>query len=264
MTDPDTTTKPSRTLWALAAAVALMLHLGCVAFAVANLHTDEADDELGAPGLEIGLDLAAPRAEATDLPPGPDSEASAASPAQQEQKAELKQSELPKDTPTETDDPDRVVAPDATKKPQEDEPVKPTTQATASTESVASEATAMPTSETAVQSEHSTTLAQGSGEAKQRVRTTWQKELSAHLDRHKRYPTDRVQQAAEITVAFTIDRNGHLLSSSVVKSSGDASFDAAALAMLKRSDPLPPPPPLIADDGLSFTVPVIFRVKGKG
>ncbi len=80
MTDPDTTTKPSRILWALAAAVALMLHLGCVAFAIANRHTDEADDDLGAPGLEIGLDLAAPRAEATDLPPGPDSEAATASP----------------------------------------------------------------------------------------------------------------------------------------------------------------------------------------
>jgi hypothetical protein len=34
--------------------------------------------------------------------------------------------------------------------------------------------------------------------------------------------------------------------------------------MVRRSDPLPAPPPLIADDGLSFTVPVIFRVKGKG
>jgi hypothetical protein len=32
--------------------------------------------------------------------------------------------------------------------------------------------------------------------------------------------------------------------------------------MVKRSDPVPPPPALIADDGLTFTVPVIFRVKG--
>jgi protein TonB len=50
----------------------------------------------------------------------------------------------------------------------------------------------------------------------------------------------------------------------VVKGSGDAAFDEAAVAMVRRSDPLPAPPPLIADDGLSFTVPVIFRVKGKG
>jgi hypothetical protein len=33
--------------------------------------------------------------------------------------------------------------------------------------------------------------------------------------------------------------------------------------MLQRSDPVPPPPPLIADDGLAFTLPVVFRVKGR-
>jgi outer membrane biosynthesis protein TonB len=41
-------------------------------------------------------------------------------------------------------------------------------------------------------------------------------------------------------------------------------FDEAALAMIHRSDPVPPPPPLVADEGLSFTLPVIFRVKGHG
>jgi protein TonB len=50
----------------------------------------------------------------------------------------------------------------------------------------------------------------------------------------------------------------------VIKGSGDAAFDNAALAMLKRSDPLPQPPPLVADEGLTFTLPVIFRIKGKG
>ena len=49
----------------------------------------------------------------------------------------------------------------------------------------------------------------------------------------------------------------------IEKSSGDTAFDEAALAMVKRSDPVPAPPPLIADEGLSFTLPVIFRVKGK-
>ena len=33
--------------------------------------------------------------------------------------------------------------------------------------------------------------------------------------------------------------------------------------MVGRSDPVPPPPPLVADEGLSFTLPVIFKVKGK-
>ena len=34
--------------------------------------------------------------------------------------------------------------------------------------------------------------------------------------------------------------------------------------MIKRSDPVPQPPPLVADEGLNFTLPVIFRVKGGG
>ena len=41
-------------------------------------------------------------------------------------------------------------------------------------------------------------------------------------------------------------------------------FDEAALAMLKRADPVPQPPPLVADEGLSFTLPVVFRVKPHG
>jgi len=50
---------------------------------------------------------------------------------------------------------------------------------------------------------------------------------------------------------------------SIVRGSGDTSFDNAALAMLQRSDPVPAPPALVADEGLSFTLPVVFRVKGR-
>ena len=64
-------------------------------------------------------------------------------------------------------------------------------------------------------------------------------------------------------MSFVLDRTGHILSSRIVRGSGDASFDAAALAMLQRSDPVPQPPPRVADEGLNFTMPVIFRVKGK-
>ncbi|UTD30238.1 energy transducer TonB [Bradyrhizobium sp. WD16] len=248
-----------------AAAVALFLHVGGAVLAFAHLSEAEVDEELGAPGMEISLELAAPQAPPSDLPPGPDSEASPASNAASAQKAELMPSELPKEVPVESEEPDRVVAPNATDKPPKDEPVKPAAQAAPAAESAASEATARPTSETAKPSDRATTPAQGIGAAKQRVRTTWQKELVAHLDRHKRYPSERTEKAAEILVSFTLDRRGHILASSIARSSGDPAFDAAALAMLKRSDPVPAPPPLIADETLSFTVPVIFRVnKGRG
>jgi len=62
-------------------------------------------------------------------------------------------------------------------------------------------------------------------------------------------------------ITFVLDRTGHVLSASIARSSGDASFDAAALAMMRRADPVPPPPALVADEGLSFTLPVNFRAQ---
>jgi len=255
--------RPSRNLWIIAGLSALALHLGGAALAVAHLQSDEPDDSLGAPAIEIGLEMMSPHLEATDLPPGPDTDASLASPALAEQKAELKETELPKDVPTETDDPDRVVAPNDSNKPKEDEPKIATVQTQASTESVAAEATATPSTEAIPEGTHSIAPALGTGETARRVRATWQKELIAHLDKHKRYPAERALKSAEIMVSFALDRMGHVLSASIVKGSGDAAFDEAALAMVRKSDPVPVPPPLVADEGLNFTLPVIFRVKGK-
>jgi TonB family protein len=85
----------------------------------------------------------------------------------------------------------------------------------------------------------------------------------AHLDRHKRYPAEPALKKIEILVGFALDRKGHVLSESIVKGSGDPAFDEAALAMIRRSDPVPQPPPLVADEGLNFNVPVIFKAKGR-
>ncbi len=180
-----------------------------------------AEDSLGANAIEVGLELASVRREATDLPPGPDADASTASPQLAEQKAEVKETELPQDKPTETDDADRVVTPNESKKPKEDDPKVAAVQTSASTESVAAEATAAPSSEAIPEGTRSTAPAIGSGATAQRVRATWQKELVAHLDKHKRYPSERQQKAAEIYVRFTLDRLGHVLATSIEKSSGD-------------------------------------------
>ena len=104
----------------------------------------------------------------------------------------------------------------------------------------------------------------GTGESARRIKTTWQKQLLAHLDRHKRYPSGASRPTGQVMVAFVLDRVGHVVSVTVVKSSGDMALDGAALAMMKRADPVPQPPPLVADEGLTFTVPVIFRAKKAG
>src|SRR4051794_17467635 len=255
--------KPSRRLWIFAGVAALALHLGGAALAVAHLHNDEADDPSGAPAIEIGLELASVHREVTDLPPGPDTDASVASPQLAEQKAEVKETDLPKDTPTEAEDADRVVTQSESEKPKEDDAKLAAVQTSASTESVEAEATATPSSDAIPEGPRSIAPAQGTGETARRIRATWQKQLLAHLDKHKRYPHERAQKSAEIYVRFTLDRMGHVLSTSIDKGSGDSAFDEAALAMVKRSDPVPAPPPLVADEGLSFTLPVIFRVKGR-
>jgi TonB family protein len=264
MPDFNTEQKPSRRLWIFAALGAVALHVGGGALAVAHLRSVEPDDTFGTPAIEIGLEMTSPHLEATDLPPGPDVEASVASPALAEQKAEVKETELPKDVPTESDDPDRVVTPNVANKPKEDDSKIAEVQTSASIESVAAEATSTPSSEAIPEGTRSVAPAQGTGASAKRLRATWQKELIAHLDRHKRYPSDRSQKSVEIVVSFVLDRMGHVLSTSIVKGSGDAVFDNAALAMVRRSDPVPQPPPAVADEGLNFTLPVIFKVKGHG
>jgi len=250
--------QPSRRLWLLAAVAALVLHLGCLLIVFADLE-EESDVAFGAPALAIDVDLAAPNQQPTDLPAGPDSDATAASPQMVQQQEVLKQSDLPKDAPRETDDPSRLVAFDNSRRPVDDDPnVKPV-QTVPSAESVATEATATPSSENVPVDKRSMAPALGIGDSLRKERMNWQKELSLQFKKHLRYPPTRTARRMEVLVTFEIDRLGRLLSSQVAKSSGDASFDGAALAMLKRAAPLPPPPPAVADEGLSFTIPVEFK-----
>jgi periplasmic protein TonB len=253
----------SRTVWILAALGALTIHATGAAAVLGYLQPNDSDDDLGAPAIEIGVELMSPRLDPNNLPVGPDTDASAPAPEVVEQKEVVQKTDLPKAIPTETDDPDRVVSPNDTQKPIDNDPKTPTVQAMPSQASPAVEQTATPSIESAPQSTGSVAPSPGIGESAVRQRVTWEKELAAHFNKFKRYPTDRVMQSAEVVVAFVLDRVGHIVSSHIVKGSGDTSFDAAALAMLQRSDPVPAPPALIADEGLSFTVPVDFRAKPK-
>jgi protein TonB len=257
---PDEALAPvSRTIWTIAALGALAIHAAAGVLVFHSLR--DAADELGAPALVIDLDLTSPRRDPTDLPVGPDAEATAATPAVIAQKTVVKQTDLPKAVPTETDDPNLAVALENVKRPDKQDPKITAVEAAPSDPSAASEATAVPSVEGAAPSQQSTAPSPGTGTSAVRERVTWQKELAAHFDKYKRYPADREMQAAEVVVNFAIDRMGHVVSSRVVKGSGDTAFDQAALTMLQRSDPVPPPPPLVADEGLTFTMPVIFHVK---
>ena len=261
MSDLDTEQKPSRRLWIFAGLSALALHLGGGALAVAHLRDVDLDESLGAPAIEIGLELMSSRAVPIDLPPGPEVDASAASPQLAEQKAEVKETDLPKDTPTDTDDPDRVVTPNESKKPKEDAPKIAAVQTSASTESVAQEATATPRLDGRLD-DKTRGPKQGIGNSAELTRVKWEKMLAAHFKKYLVFPEGgRVKGVAKVQVVLDLefDRLGHVISASVAKGSGQRAFDEAALKMVRRSDPVPMPPPSVADEGLRRILPVSFK-----
>src|ERR1700744_5658653 len=140
MSEPELQQKSYRRLWVFAAVGALALHLGGAALAVAHLRADD-DDGLGANGAEYAVEMSSPDVEENDLPPGPDADASQASPQLAEQKAEVKETDLPKDEVHESDDPDRVVTENDSKKPVQDDPKVAAVQTEASDAAPAQEAT---------------------------------------------------------------------------------------------------------------------------
>jgi protein TonB len=91
----------------------------------------------------------------------------------------------------------------------------------------------------------------------------WQNALATHLGRFKRYPSGARSRGEQgtATVAFTIGRDGRLLNSRIVQSSGSPLLDDETLAMLARAQPLPKPPLSVPDSALSFVVPVRFDIR---
>jgi periplasmic protein TonB len=259
MTEQVVEQKPSRRLWVIAAVGALALHLGCAALAIARMPSDDSDDSLGANAIEVGLDMGSPHVEASDLPPGPDTDAAVASPAIAEQKAEIKPTDLPKETPTETEDPDRAVTQNEVKKPTEDDPKVQTVQTAASEESVAQEATARQTLADARETETMTAPNLGIGLDSQKLTANWGRQISAYFELHKRYPQTEKHKNARVKVSLVLNRQGHVVSVDVLETSGDPLYDEAAISMIRRSDPVPRPPAKLTDEEFKYSLEVNFK-----
>jgi periplasmic protein TonB len=259
MSDLDIEQKPSRRLWILAALAALALHLGGAALAVTHLRTDDGDEGLGAAGAAYAVELASPKVTDDNLPPGPDADASQAQPQLAEQKAEVEQTELPKDRPTEAEDPDRIVMLNDARKPKEDDAKIAAVETQASDYSPAQEATSKQTlDEKAPEAETARAPNPGIGKDRQKLTADWGRRISAYFDLHKRYPPDR-SRSAKVKVSLVLNRRGNVVSADVAESSGDPVFDAAAVSMIRRSDPVPTPPAGLTDDQFSFSLDVNFN-----
>jgi protein TonB len=91
----------------------------------------------------------------------------------------------------------------------------------------------------------------------------WQSEISKILEHNKRYPKGALARRPQgvAQVAFSIDRDGHVISSRIVTSSGSAALDEEALALVQRVQPFPAPPLEVPGDEIKFMVPVRFGIR---
>src|SRR5262249_31134236 len=89
----------------------------------------------------------------------------------------------------------------------------------------------------------------------------WREQIRQILDRNKRYPVDAKsrREHGKVVLVFSLDRDGHVLSSQIEKSSGSRSLDQEAIDLLQRSQPFPSLPSERKEDKVTLRVPVQFR-----
>jgi protein TonB len=248
--------------WALSGAIVVALH-GAVAAAMINWNDDSASEPTAALVVDLAPFPTAPPESIANLPPGPltpDSEASPQTVVKEvkeevEERTETEpsrdevQPELPRAV-------DPEVALDAT-------PPKPEQKAELPQEAqLASEAMAPPPMPEVAPAEVAAAPVQGPPSVdRSNAVPTWRSSIAALLERNKRYPADARNDRGVAQVAFSLDRKGRVMSSRIVTTSGSPALDREALEMIKRSQPFPPPPAALPGTEVSLTVPVRFNMR---
>jgi len=95
-----------------------------------------------------------------------------------------------------------------------------------------------------------------------RVDPSWESLLLKHLQQFKNYPSGARERSEQgvVTLNFTVDRSGHIISRHIVNGSGFADLDAEVLAMVERAQPMPAFPPSMTEDQLDLSVPIRFSL----
>jgi protein TonB len=266
--------------WAICGAAIVLAHAGIAAAMVNWQDSNAAAEPAAAIVIEFAPVPVAPPMQHVEIPPGPEQVMSDASPSRPtesleekiEEKIEQKEAKLeqkveekretqpieqppPEVTPAET--PDIAVAPPP---PQEVKQETPKRQEPRPPAPVTSAPQAIPQQMAAV------AAAPNQGQMVPRTSDaipTWKTQIVTLLERNKRYP-DAAQARREQGVAqvfFSLDRRGRVIESRVVRSSGAASLDQEALALLQRAQPFPEPPGELGGDHVDLTVPIRFNLK---
>jgi protein TonB len=92
---------------------------------------------------------------------------------------------------------------------------------------------------------------------------SWHRQIVLQIERHKGYPAaaQARHQIGIAQLAFTINRQGRVVASRVVQSSGHPLLDQETIATVQRAQPFPVPPPNMPGETFDFTVPMRFNIR---
>lgn len=224
------------TRWAASAFVVLAIHTAA-AVMLATWHEPLSGDEgPAAVVVDLAPYLGPPAESAYDIAPGPLQEQAEPVPQQQAQRPEERVEEKIEPPPP-APEPEVVLPP---------EPVKPVDAPKEEPRPPAPQTTAPPRPRPSAAQVAS-----------------WHRKIVRQIELHKGAPASA--QARRLTgtaqLAFTIDRQGRVLGSRIVHSSGSAALDQETSATVRRAQPFPPPPANMPGETFDFTVPIRFRVQ---
>jgi protein TonB len=92
---------------------------------------------------------------------------------------------------------------------------------------------------------------------------SWHRRIAQQIEQHKGYPPSARarHETGTAQLAFTLDRNGKVITNRIVRTSGSATLDQETIDTVRRAQPFPPPPPNMPGETFDFTVPIRFNIR---
>ncbi len=242
--------------WAGAAAVVCSLHVGGVMLALMYWPEEEADDPAGAMTVELAPLPAAARVDTPNFAHGPLAPAVLPRQAASEKVQEEMVEDLPPVPPSRAPEPEiALLKPPPEEKTEEPRQAAP--EKRRPSEAAEEKVAAAPPR---VEAQPAPAASQGQSAAIARLRARWYRGAFRHLERFKRYPDAAVRrgQHGTVVVRFRVDRSGNVISSQIVKGSGEPLLDEEVFALLKRSSPFPLPPDQVPESDLVLVGTINF------
>jgi protein TonB len=103
----------------------------------------------------------------------------------------------------------------------------------------------------------------GTGRGTRDALAGYQAQIRRKLVRYRKYPPSARREGLEgvATMAFTLNREGRVVSARLISSSGHPILDDEAQALIQRVNPLPPFPKELNQNTLDITVPIQFALR---